>query len=148
MDLRDPIVVYTGASNLEVQLVKVFLSEAGIDACADEDLSLAGLWAFGTLPGIHQPRVWVSTQDRERAQRLLVAYENLAVERQQASQNHDHPAKTLIDVQCEECKVVSSYPSAQLGTVQECPRCGAYVDVGDIDAGESYWLEDGESGET
>jgi hypothetical protein len=35
-----------------------------------------------------------------------------------------------VDVVCEECGQASTFPPAQRGTVQHCPHCSAYLDVG------------------
>ena len=67
MELRDPVAVYNAATNVEAQLIKVLLTEVGIEAFASEDSSLVGYWMFGILPEIHKPQVWVSAKDRERA---------------------------------------------------------------------------------
>ena len=141
MELRDPIAVYTAATNIEAQLIKMLLTEAGVEAFAAEDLSTAGLWMFGALPEIHKPQVWVSSQDHDRARRIVQEYERQTAERNQALQEvESNPAKG-IEVLCEDCSKRSSFPSSQRGTVQECPHCGAYVDVGDIDQGDAFWLE-------
>ena len=145
MELRDPIVIYNAATNVEAQLVKMFLTEAGLDAFASDDLSTGGLWMFGTLPEIHKPQVWVSSQDHQRAQLVLQDYERRVAERNQTSRERDEPSNApAIEVLCEECNQRSSFPAAMDGTVQDCPRCGAYVDVGDADDGRPFWLENDE----
>jgi hypothetical protein len=67
MELRDPIVAYDAATNVEAQLMKMLLTEAGIDAYASEDHSTAGVWMFGVMPELHKPQVWVSSRDLDRA---------------------------------------------------------------------------------
>jgi hypothetical protein len=47
-----------------------------------------------------------------------------------------------IEVLCEECGSRSSLPAAQRGSVQKCPRCRAYLDVGDEELAEG-WEENG-----
>lgn len=34
---------------------------------------------------------------------------------------------------CEECGASSDWPAAEMGTTQDCPHCGAYMDVPDPD---------------
>jgi hypothetical protein len=41
--------------------------------------------------------------------------------------------KELIPVKCDECEKVSGFPATQTGTVQECPHCGEYMDVPELD---------------
>ena len=145
MELREPIVVYNAATNVEAQLIKMLLTEAGLDAFASDDLSTGGLWMFGTLPEIHKPQVWVSSQDQQRAQVILEDYERRVADRNQASRERGKPGHASpIEVVCEECHQTSSFPAAMDGTVQDCPRCGAYVDVGDAQDGGPFWLEDDE----
>ena len=131
MTLNDPVAVYDAATNVEAHLVRTLLVEEGIDAQVVEDLSTGGLWMFGLLPGIHKPQVWVQRADLQRAQPLLVEYERQEAERQAA---HQQAARTgePIKVTCEDCGQASMFPAEHQGTVQECPHCGAYVDVGEI----------------
>jgi hypothetical protein len=141
VELRDPVAVYNAASNVEVQLVKLFLNEAGLDAFASEDLSTAGLWMFGMLPEIHKPQVWVSAQDKQRAETLLQDYERHVAERRELDRSRPAPSPSpAIEVLCEECNERSNFPADQYGTVQDCPRCGAYVDVGEADIDDPFWL--------
>jgi hypothetical protein len=43
-----------------------------------------------------------------------------------------------VEVVCEECGCRASFPAQERGTVQECPKCGAYVDVGGEDVPEDW----------
>lgn len=99
---------------------------------------------FGILPEIHRPQVWVSTRDVDRAQRVLQDYERRVAERNHPSGQNESDSRPAIEVLCDECNAKLFFPSAQRGTVQDCPRCGAYVDVGQIDEGDPFWLEDDE----
>lgn len=131
MNLTNPVTAYVASTNLEAQLLKVLLEEAEIEAHVSEDNSLAGLWAFGTLPEIHRPRIWVSDADLNRAHLLLKDYDARAAEREQARQQTADPEDATIEVLCEECIQKSTFPAAQRGAIADCPHCGAYVDVGD-----------------
>jgi Putative prokaryotic signal transducing protein len=141
MALRDPVAVYDAANNVEAQLVKMFLVESGVEAFALEDVSLVGYWMFGILPEIHKPQVFVNKADVERALRLLEEYESQAAERERLSRAVDAGKALPIEVACEECSESTSFPSSQRGSVQMCPRCGAYVDVGGVDEADAFWLE-------
>lgn len=128
MALDDPIPAYNAATNLEAQLVSTILNEAGIEAFAVEDLSTAGLWEFGTLPGIHKPQVWISRRDADRAQPILASYDRENADRSRAARlrsESDQP----ISARCEECGRETEFPRAKSGTIQDCPHCGAYLDV-------------------
>jgi len=130
MPLVDPISAYNASSNLEAILVQRFLESEGVPAFVTEDNSLVGYWVFGILPVFHKPQVWVSRCDAERAAQLLVEYERLQFERD-AKRKLNEPKS--IFVQCEDCGKTSSFAGSLQGTVQDCPHCGAYVDVGDFE---------------
>ncbi len=144
MELKEPIAVYNAATNVEAHVVAMFLVEGGVEAFATEDLSLVGLWMFGTLPEIHKPQVWVSAVDQERAAHLLQDYERQAAERMQTAQ--EDASLEPIEVVCEECGQSASFPAEQRGSVQYCPHCAAHLDVESGDDGESFWLETDEPG--
>ena len=133
MALRDPIAAYNAANNVEAHLVCNALIESGIEAQVIEDVSAVGVWMFGLLPEIHKPQVWIEREDIERAKTVLDDYEQRASDRRE-------PAATgeTIEAACEECGARSTFPSTQRGSVQKCPQCQAFVDVGD-DAAIEGW---------
>lgn len=139
MELKEPIAVYNAATNVEAHVVAMFLTEGGVEAFATEDLSLVGLWMFGTLPEIHKPQVWVSAADQKRAAQLLQDYERQAAERALVTQ--DGASTTPIEVVCEECGQTSSFPAEQRGSIQYCRQCAAHLDVESSAAGEQFWLD-------
>lgn len=75
MPLRDPVAVFAADTNLEAQLVRTLLVDAGIEAFAIEDLSYVGTCAWGTLSGINKPQVFVEREDVERALEFLAERE-------------------------------------------------------------------------
>ena len=85
---------------------------------------------FGNLPEIHKPQVWVNRCDAERAGRLLAEYERRKSERD-ARRTANEP-KT-IEVYCEYCETPSTFAGSLNGTVQDCPHCGSYIDVGEFE---------------
>ena len=138
MALSEPVVVYNAATNIEAQIVKMKLVEAGIEAFASEDLTPGGFWMFGNLPVIHKPQVLVDQRDLQRAQALVAEFEAAAAQRREASAAQNESKTESIVVRCEDCGRTSSYPAAQRGSVQECPKCGGNVDVGEFDESE-FW---------
>jgi hypothetical protein len=52
----------------------------------------------------------------------------------------------LVEAVCEECGKVATFPTAQRGSVQECPHCRAFIDVGEEELFEEP--EGGEPGES
>lgn len=128
MALNDPIAAYNAGNNLEAHLVCGVLIEAGINAMVIEDVSQVGAWIGGLVPEIHKPQVWIERADINRAKPVLDEYERRAAARR--ATNAGTAAET-IEVMCEECGKPSKFPAAQKGSVQSCPHCQAFVDVGD-----------------
>jgi hypothetical protein len=127
MPLRDPVAVYNAANNTQAMVVRDALAAAGVEAFVTEDLSVVGTWIGGFIPEIHKPQVWVDRADVERAAPVLVEYERRAAELRRGAAADGGQ----VEVACEKCNGVATFPAAQQGTVQECPHCGAYIDVGE-----------------
>jgi hypothetical protein len=129
MAQRDPVAVYNAANNVQAQLVRNALIQSGVEAYVTEDVSPGGIWWGGLISEIHKPQVWVERADIERAKPVLDAFESRAAELRDAGAEVD-AAGTPIATVCEECGGQASFPVAQRGSVQQCPHCGAYLDVG------------------
>jgi hypothetical protein len=128
MHLKDPLKIYTAESNIEAHLIVEMLQSNGIKAFAEEDLSTVTLWAFGRISQIHQPNVWIERSSESAATKLIDAFEERKQERASASE-----ADAQIVVLCEDCGQQSFFAKKLYGTVQDCPYCSAYVDVGELD---------------
>jgi len=76
-------------------------------------------------------KVWIERTDAERARPILAEYEQRTSERRVADRRNDLAASEPILVTCDECGTQSEFPAAQKGSVQNCPKCYAYVDVGE-----------------
>ena len=131
MPLEDPVAAYNAESNMEAILLQQFLDAHGVESFVTDDHSLVGLGIFGNLPEIHKPQVWISRADAERVAQLIVEFERLRFERDAEPKANNAMA---ISVQCEDCGKSSQFAASLDGTVQDCPHCGSYVDVGEI-----YW---------
>ena len=137
MGLKDPVSVYLAANNDEARQVREICEQAGIEAYFTQDVSTVGLALLGPLSGVHDPRVWVEREDAERARAVVQVYEDrLRTLRGNPADSSAAP----IDVECEDCGRVSSFAAALRGSVQECPHCLSYVDVGDMDD-DGAWAE-------
>ena len=145
MPLRDPVAVYNAANNVEAHLVKTALLASGIEAYVTEDISQVGVWMGGLIAEIHKPQVWVDRVDIERTGPVLDEYERRAAELRDPAAEKVRTGPP-IEVVCEECGGRSSFPAAQWGSVQQCPQCGGFVDVGDEDTA-SDWSEAEAEGE-
>lgn len=130
MAFRDPVAIYNAANNMQAIFVRDALIAAEVDAFVIEDVSQVGTWVGGLIPEIHKPQVWVERTDMERAKPILDDFERRSNELRDAGAEDGAPA---IEVVCEECGRPASFPAVQAGSVQQCPHCGAYVDVGEGD---------------
>ena len=135
--LESPTLVYTANGNLEAHSVVNFLQSNGIRAYAVEDNSGVSLFAFGTISQFHKPQVFVDKQDLESAGELLYEFETRRARRRK-KQDERPPIKA----ECEECGAIGDFPANQDGTTQNCPKCHAFMDVGETD-----WPEDFDFGE-
>jgi hypothetical protein len=140
MALREPVAVYNAKNNLEAVFVRDALLDAGLEAFVTEDVSQVGTWVGGLVPELHKPQVWVERVDIERAKPVLDEFERRAAELRAASAAD--AAGPPIETVCEECGSRSSFPAAQRGSVQQCPQCNAYVDVGSEEMPEDAEEED------
>jgi rubrerythrin len=143
MAITEPVAIFTATSNIRAHAICHMLVQCGVEAYVTEDFSLVGLTVYGPLPGIHTPKVWIDKSDVDRATQLLQEHE-----RREAELRKEPPASVaqdLVAAECEECGTSTGFPAAQRGSVQECPHCGAYVDVGmeddDWSAGEDSEAE-------
>lgn len=128
MALQDPVAIFTASSNVHAQSLCQVLVQSGVEAHVTEDFSLVGLWVGGTLPGIHSPKVWVDRADAERATAILQEHAQREAELQAAVPSTAEEGQ--IQAVCEECGQAATFPARQRGSVQVCPFCGAYLDVG------------------
>jgi len=130
MGLHDPVAVYNAANNVEALLVQNALRASGIEAYVTEDLTTVGGWVGGLIPEIHKPQVWAERADVERVKPVLDEFERRLAERRHTDSGGNLTGPD-IEVDCEECGGSATFPAVQRGTVQQCPHCGAYLDVGD-----------------
>ena len=117
MALCDPIAVFNADTNVEAQLVRTLLVDAGIEAFAIEDVSYVGTCTLGTLSGINKPQVFVEREDAEKALDFLDTYEDRIRERQ--------PAPRTDDQFCHHCG------EAIEPGVSVCAACGQLLDSSD-----------------
>lgn len=135
MPMRDPVAAYIAASNIEAHLVCNLLIDEGIEAAVQEDVSQLGATMFGLASQLHRPKIWVERVDLGRAEAILHAYEDALAARRAVDQRGATSSTNSVSVTCEDCGATSMFPSEQRGSVQTCPKCQGYVDVGDDEPG-------------
>jgi hypothetical protein len=123
--------VYRAKNGAQAHLFATALTEAGIKAEVQgkifhPPMATADNPMTDSAPWWDAPRILVRTADAERAKRLLLELEERA-----RNEAQEAKASPLIEVACEECGSLVSFPESQRGSVQSCPQCGAYVDVED-----------------
>ncbi|MEY3173052.1 MAG: hypothetical protein RLZZ436_965 [Planctomycetota bacterium] len=133
MNFRKPVIAYTAASNLEAHLIAEILISSGINALAADDQSGVPLFAFGTLTQFHRPDVWVDESDLERAAELIREFEA-----KQRNRNQRPEISEELEVICGSCGHASSWNASLRGTIQDCPHCNTFVDVGPVDWDEDF----------
>lgn len=144
MALRDPFAAYNAANNIEAHLVCHLLVEAGIEAMVIEDAAIVVGWV-GTVSEIHKPQVWIERADIEKARRVLTEYDRRSAERRAAEQQTATQAAP-ITATCGSCGKTSEFARALNGTVQVCPHCRRFIDVGEADDFEG-WEAGAENGD-
>jgi hypothetical protein len=130
MNLIDPIAAFTAKNNMEAMMAQQFLESRGIEAFVVEDHSIGGQFALGSLPEIHKPQVWINGCDLEPAGEALAEFERLKTARD-VERTTNEPQS--IDVVCEDCGQSSTFAGSLDGTVQKCPHCRSFVDVGEFE---------------
>ena len=138
MEFKKPTLAYTAESNVEAQTIVQLLIANGIEAYAVEDDSVTSLWAFGTISQFHQPNVFVEDSDLVKAHALLVEFEN---QNSGSSKVNGDP----ISATCEDCGTQTEFPASSNGSVEVCPNCQAYMDVGTFEWDEDFGEADPET---
>ena len=130
MELHDPVAIYTAASDLEAYEIVELLQGAEIPAQVIEDMNLLD----GLNPPVHAAKVWVSSRDMERATAVTRGYEARVQQRDLAHHEPVDLQSEWIDARCDKCGTVTRYAPIQKGTVENCPKCYAFMDIGsDVD---------------
>jgi Putative prokaryotic signal transducing protein len=134
MIYRDPKCVYVADSPAIAEVIVLFLGENNIAAQVMNPETLGGF--LGLTPvsstGVSSTgiEVWVhEPQNAERARELIAQREVLLKEKAAKAASRTG----TVNATCDECGKVSEFPAAQAGTVQDCPECGEYMDVPDLE---------------
>ena len=133
MAIANPVEVYGASSTQEAQLMTELLGAAGIHAELTEDVTPEGEWMGATAPNGHLSRLWVDDDKAEEAAAVLSDYE---ARRDAELAARDVADAVPVEARCEECGQISEFPAGEWGSVQECPDCGATMDVGPVADGD------------
>src|SRR5262249_35508875 len=138
---RDRRCVFVADYHHEAALVISLLAEESIDAAVVNDATLGGLEGVVSIiprAGIKGLEVWVNDVAQADRAREVLARRDEEVTAKRAARA---ARSGSVDVQCPACRKISPFPASEQGTVQECPRCGEYLDVPEPDE-SLVWPED------
>jgi zona occludens toxin (predicted ATPase) len=121
---RDLPIVLTAHSLEEAHVVAAWLEERGISTFV-KDKNIVGAMSYAT-PAFAPRGIEICVVDEPTAERARA----LLAEREKAVEPMDVTAPPL-ETTCKECGRTSAFPATQRGTVQSCPYCTAYVDIGE-----------------
>src|SRR5437762_4778460 len=129
MYYRDPKCVHVDDNLAHAQVVVGWLGAHGIEAEVMNEMTLGGFEGLvSILPSklsFRGVEVWVNDPaDADRA-RQLIADHAAELQATRASRTGE------VEAVCEECGQTTTFTAAEQGTVQQCPHCGAYLDVPD-----------------
>jgi hypothetical protein len=134
MYFRDERCVFVADSAGRAATIVAWLGGHGIAADVMNELTWGGFEGLTALvPGklsLRGLEVWVkNSDDAERARQLMAAYaQEIAEQRAQRASREGN-----VEAICEDCGSASPFPAAEQGTIQNCPKCGAMLDVPDPD---------------
>src|SRR5580765_5308388 len=98
----------------------------GISAISD---GIAG--AVPTVP--HEFEVWVVKEDDAGKAKELIEDQREAVKAMREREAKRAARTGTVTAVCEECGKSSEWPAAEMGSTQDCPHCGSFLDVPDPD---------------
>lgn len=135
MPERDPRCVHVFAESNPADLVAAWLTHKGYPA---EAVSIpptvtqdSTTHTLTTLPGEYQ--VWVAKLEDAQPAREILDDQRAGLQALREREAKRSQLTGTISAQCEECGQASEWPAAALGTIQDCPHCGKYMDVPDPD---------------
>ena len=116
-----PVIIRRTRTVEEADIIVAWLDDNGVPATV-LDHENPGVFAFGITDAEGIAIMVADEELAERAKALLEAHDR---ERAAAAAE----PQSTVEVTCEECNEVRTFPSNLRGTVQECPECGTFLDV-------------------
>jgi hypothetical protein len=135
MYYRDPKCVFVGDNVGIAHAVVAHLGSHDIEAQVMNEMTMGGFEGLTAwLPGKASLRgleVWVVNPDDAEHARRIIAENDEELKRAQSSRaRRTEPVSAI----CEECGQSATFPPSEQGTVQDCPHCGKYMDVPDLES--------------
>jgi hypothetical protein len=114
-----PVCIRSTASLEEASIIVAWLATQGVEAQI-ADPGNPGVMAFG----VTDPEgIEIYVKDEETAQTAR----KLLKEHDQEKGKAHHPGS--VEMTCDSCGTKTRFSADTRGTTQECPECGAYMDV-------------------
>lgn len=132
---RDPRCVLVVPERTVGEAVAAWLTEKKYPAelaIVGELAAPAGGIGLGDVPAPTLEVRVINPEHAEPARQLIAEQkESLAAARAVAERRAKRTG--IVTAVCEECGKESEWPAAEMGTTQDCPHCGEYMDVPDPD---------------
>ncbi len=114
--------IYQAMTIEDADIVVAWLDNQGIEAFV-KDRYAAGTMTYGLGFLSHPIKVVVRPEQADEARRLLAEYDAAKAQERSAT------ASESVEAVCEECGEKSVFPGTSRGKVENCPKCGEYLDV-------------------
>lgn len=134
-DAKDPRCVHTADNLQKANAVAEWLGRKGFPC---EVVPPPAVPPAGDALGFTEPpppvvEVWVLDVDQAAAAKGAIAELRDEVREVQGRLSKRAARTGTVAATCEECGKASEWPAASAGSTQDCPHCGAYMDVPDPD---------------
>ncbi|MCA8982327.1 MAG: hypothetical protein KDA76_01090 [Planctomycetaceae bacterium] len=130
MSTHDPNCVYVTNDLREAELIVVWLRQQGLEAEIQTHLKESDGVGLGVYNNSDMwSRLEIHIKDLERVEEVRELISQNEEELLQPVREIEAAPLEDILVACEACGNTALFPSEMQGTVQDCPHCGAYLDV-------------------
>jgi hypothetical protein len=132
---RDPKFVLTVADRKAAEAIAAWLTDKGYPAEPQTpNFSAITDGIAGAVPTVpHEFEIWVVKPDDAEKARELIEDQRSAVAALREREARRAARTGIVTAACEECGESSEWPAAEMGTTQDCPHCGCFMDVPDPD---------------
>ncbi len=127
MPYRDARCVYVARNLSEAETTVSLLASHDIEAKVIDGTAAGLLDGIAALTGSSSRgiEVWADISNHPEIARLL--QEQAAILEAKSKQGQEHGS---VEVACDNCGKKTTFAGDLYGTIQDCPRCGSFLDVG------------------
>jgi hypothetical protein len=151
MPERDPRCVLVVAEPKAAELIAAWLTHKGVPAepVSQPPSAVEDPLTHAQTPVPGEFQVWVAKAEQADEAREMLEDQRQGIEALRERESKRAGRTGTVSAECEECGQSSEWPAAEMGTTQDCPHCGKFMDVpdpdddwGDVDFGEDEADED------